>query len=345
MVEKIPSEMKAIVRSSDPKKVVEVSNIPVPKPGKGEVLIRVEACPINPSDEYFAAGIYGLKEKLNLKPPVVPGFEGSGVVVGLGESVPSELMNQRVAFVTDPHDKEKWSGTWAQYLCVDHQVCVPIGDASFEETCGLFVNPLTVMGFLLETKKLNSKGIVHTAAASSLGKMLLKMCIKNNLELINIIRREEQAETLKKLGAKHVLNQNDPKFVEELSELTNKLGITVCFDAVSGPLVGKLLAGMPMNSTVYVYGALDYNPISGVSQHDLLFKGKKLHGFWISTTDIFKPEELQKALKTIIEDIKSGSDIFKPKIVKKLKLEECSNHLTEHGKHPTEGKTIILPNT
>jgi len=248
MVEKIPSEMKAIIRSSDPKKVVEVSSIPVPKPDKGEVLIRVEASPINPSDEYFAMGIYGLKERLHLKPPIVPGFEGSGVIVGLGEGVPSEMLNQRVAFVSDPHDKEKWSGTWAQYLCVDHKVCAPIGDVAFEETCGLFVNPLTVMGFLLETKKVNSKGMVHTAAASSLGKMLVKMCLKSNLELINVVRREDQAEALKKLGAKHVLNQNDSDFVEKLSELTNKLGITVCFDAISGPITGKLLAGMPSNS-------------------------------------------------------------------------------------------------
>eukprot|EP00826_Nyctotherus_ovalis_P066456 TRINITY_DN981_c0_g1_i6.p1 TRINITY_DN981_c0_g1~~TRINITY_DN981_c0_g1_i6.p1 ORF type:complete len:396 (-),score=101.62 TRINITY_DN981_c0_g1_i6:164-1201(-) len=344
MVEKIPLEMKALVRSSDPAKVVEVAAVPVPKPDNGQVLIRVEACPINPSDEAFAVGLYGLNEQMTLKPPIIPGFEGSGVVVGLGADVPAELMNQRVAFSVNPHGKEKWSGSWAQYVCADSKVCVPVGDLPFEETCGLFVNPVTVMGFLLEAKTRKSKGIVHTAAASSLGKMLVKMCLKEGVELINVVRRDAQGEELRKLGAKHVLNQNAPGFVQQLSQLTNTLDVSLCFDAVSGPLVGKLLAGMPDEATVLVYGALDHNPTGNINVQDILFKKKKLTGFWVSKADIFNPEELSKAIKTILDDIKSGGEIFKPKIAKKIKMEECSHYLVDHKNHPTEGKTIILPN-
>lgn len=344
METKAPSEMKAIARSSDPKKMVEVITMPTPKPEKGEVLIRVEACPINPSDENFAIGTYGKKGELHIKPPIVPGFEGSGVVVALGEGAPSALLNQRVGFATNPHGKDKWNGSWAQYVVINHQACIPIGDLSFEDTCGLVVNPVTAMGFLLEVKNLNSKGLVHTAAASSLGKMLVKICLKNNVELINVVRRDAQADELKKLGAKHILNQTAPDFVEQLSELTHKLGITVCFDAISGPIVGKLMAGMPDKSTVFVYGALDHSAVSGIMPQDLIFNGKILKGYWMSTGDVSKPEEFVKALTFIIGDMKSGNDTFKPKIAKKIKMEECSNYLVDHKNHPTEGKTLILPN-
>lgn len=344
MEAKIPNEMKAIARSSDPKKIVEVISFPTPKPGKGEVLIRVEVCPINPSDENFALGTYGKKGELLIKSPIIPGFEGSGVVVALGEDVPPALLNQRVGFVTDFHGKEKWSGSWAQYITTNHRVCLPIGDLSFEDTCGLFVNPVTVMGFLLEVKNLNSKGLVHTAAASSLGKMLVKICLKNNVELINVVRRDAQADELKKLGAKHILNQNAPNFVEQLSELTHKLGITVCFDAISGPIVGKLMVGMPDKSTVFVYGALDHAPVAEITVQDLIFNGKTLKGYWMSTGEVSKPEEFVKALTFIVGDMKSGNDTFKPKIVKRIKMEECSHYLLDHKNHPTEGKTVILPN-
>ena len=340
----IPTNMKAVVRSSDPKKIVEVSTLPVPKADKGEVIVRVEAASVNPSDEIFAFGGYGVPGQIIAKPPITIGFEGSGVVVSLGSEVPDGLMNQRVAFSTNPQGKEKWSGSWGQYICVDHKYCVPIGDLSFEDTCEFFINPITVQGFILEAKIRKSKGIVHTAAASSLGKMLVKLCIKNNLELINVIRRDEQGDLLKKLGAKHVLNQNDPDFIKKLKELASKLEITLCFDAVGGSLTGKLLSAMPPKSSVLNYGALDDNLISGFNPVDFIFLEKKVEGFWLTTSPIFSPEELPKAIGAVLADLKSSGGIFKPIIAKRIKMEECSDHLLNHGKHPTEGKTILLPN-
>eukprot|EP00826_Nyctotherus_ovalis_P035384 TRINITY_DN3038_c0_g2_i13.p1 TRINITY_DN3038_c0_g2~~TRINITY_DN3038_c0_g2_i13.p1 ORF type:complete len:239 (+),score=48.71 TRINITY_DN3038_c0_g2_i13:77-793(+) len=230
-----------------------------------------------------------------------------------------------------------------RYMSIAAERCVPIGDVSFEDACMFYVNPLTALGFLLEAKNRNSKGIVHTAAASSLGQMLVKLCIKHNLELINIVRRDEQADLLRKLGAKHVINQSAPDFAEKLSELTKKLEILLCFDAVGGALTGTLLAAMPPGSSVVVYGALDSQPISGVRPHDFISFGKKIEGFWLGKSAIFTPAELPKAIESVLEDLRKGGATFKANIAKRLKLEECSHHILSYRNHPTAGKTILLP--
>ena len=336
--------MRAVVRSADPKKVVEVQTIPIPKYGPDEVLIRVESSPINPSDEYFSKNIYGVKEDLIVKPPVVPGFEGSGVVVSAGANVPKELVNAKVAFCSDPHKKEVWSGAWAQYVAIDYRYCYATGDLPFDETCCYFVNPVTILAFLLEANLRKSAGLVHTAAASSLGKMLVKTCLRKGVELINIVRKPEQEKMLKELGAKYILNQNDPKFIQNLSELTKKLGITICFDAVAGPLTGKVLAGMPPQSSVLVYGSLSLTLISDVNPMDLLFYGKKLEGFWMKNSPIFSPTEIKEATKFIMEDLMSGGAIFKPNVANRIKLEQCAEFIEAYKKTATQGKTIIKPN-
>ncbi len=337
--------MRAVVRSSDPKKVVEVKTIPVPKMGADDVLVRVEATPINPSDEYFAKGVYGVRERMLIKGDVVPGFEGSGVVTKVGANVPKELLNQRVAFCTDPHDNPNWTGTWAQYVALNFHYCVPTGDLPFEDTCGFFVNPITAQAFLLEAKLRKSAGLVHTAAASSLGRMLVKLCQKKGVELINVVRRPEQEQALKDIGAKYILNQNDPEFVKKLSALTHKLNVTLCLDAVAGALTGKVLAGLPENGTVMVYGSLSMAPCSDVNPSDLLFYGKKLEGFWMKHSPLFAaPEQVKEASEFIIQDLKTGGHIFKSAVVRQIKLDQCAEFVDGYKKDATKGKTIICPN-
>lgn len=340
----IPTTMKAAVRASDKSKILEVKDIPVPKLDPDEVLIRVEASPINPSDEYFAKGFYGMTEDIIVQPPIIPGFEGSGEVVAVGESAPKTLLHQKVAFCTDPHGKKKWTGAWAQYCAVSHTICVPIGDLDYDICSSFFVNPITSLAFLLEAKNQGSKGLVHTAAASSLGKMLLKVCIKKGVEIICVVRKPEQEKLLHDLGAKHVLNQESPDFVKKLSTLTKELGISICFDAVAGDLTGKILAGMPTKGTVYVYGSLSLKNISNVAPTDLLFYQKNLRGFWMKNSPIFSPTEMPNAMGFILEDMKTGGKIFKPEIVQRIKLEDCNKFVEEYKKTATKGKTIIKPN-
>jgi NADPH:quinone reductase-like Zn-dependent oxidoreductase len=321
-----------------------MKEIPIPQFGPDEVLVKVEATPINPSDEYFAKDVYGLKEALILKPPFVPGFEGSGVIVKLGANVPKEMLNLKCSFCTDPHNRPIWSGTWAQYVAIDYRYCFPIGDLPFEDACCFFVNPVTIMAFLLEMNTRQSQGIVHTAACSSLGKMLVKVCNKKGVELINIVRKPEQEKILKDLGAKYVLNQNDPKFVQNLAELTRKLKITVCFDACAGALSGQLLEAMPPKSTVFVYGSLSMSLIGSINPKDLLFEGKKLEGFWMKESAIFQPAKIGEAVKFIMEDLMTGGKLFKPIIAKQISLQECSEYINGYKKYATQGKTIFRPN-
>lgn len=334
--------MRAVVRSGDPKKMVEVQNVPYPTISSEEVLIKVAASPINPSDEYFAKGIYGLKDELILEPPFIPGFEGSGTIVQIGDKVPKEMLNQRVAFFTDCHGKAKWSGAWAEYMPLHYMNTINIGDTPFPDACAMFINPMTAIGFVSESKKRGSGGIVHTAAASSLGKILVKLCLKQGVELVNIVRKPEQEKLLKDLGAKYVLNENSHSFMKDLTELATKLKISVCFEAVSGKLTGKILSAMPAKSTVFVYGTLSLSLIQDVNPKDLLFYEKKLEGFWLKNC-ILDPKLRQDGFEMIVADMKSGGALFKPLIAKEIKLEECTVYLQKYKEFATKGKTIFRP--
>lgn len=310
--------------------------------------MRVEATTANPSDEHFARALYGRSEKQLTKGDVTPGFEASGVVVKVGANVPKSLLNKRVAVTVEPHDNPNFTGTWAQFVVANQHFCVPVGELPFEDTCGIFINPFTAQAFLLEAKLRKSAGLVHTAAASSLGKMLVKLCLKKGVELINVVRRPEQEKELKDLGAKYILNQNDPEFVKKLTELTSKLHITLCLDAVAGTLTGKILSGMPEKSTIMVYGALSMSPAAGVNPGDLIFYGKKVEGFWLPESSIFAPENAKAAGEFVVEDLKAGGHIFKPSIVRRFTLEECAAHGAEFfeicRKEAAKGKVILCPN-
>ena len=132
--------------------------------------------------------------------------------------------------------------------------------------------------------------------------------------------------------------------MKELGELTARLNINVCFDAVAGPLTGLLLAGMPAQSSVLIYGSLSLTPIADVNPKDLLFYGKRLEGFWMKNSPIFQPTEIREAMAFIIQDLKTGGALFKHKIAKQIKLEDCQASIDGYKKTATEGKTIFRPN-
>lgn len=173
--------MKALILEQFGKPVV-VKEVDIPKPAEGEVLIRVEAAPINPSDASFLAGQYSSPRPV----PCVPGFEGSGLVVKSGGGAYADsLVNQRVAFyISGDH------GSYAQYAITNARTVFKItDDLSYNETASSFVNPVTAVAMLQVTQEAGVKAIVHTAAASALGRMIVRYFKSNNVKVINIVRR------------------------------------------------------------------------------------------------------------------------------------------------------------
>ena len=275
---------------------LELVEAPVRPPGPGEVVVRVEAAPINPSDLGLLVGpadlnrarLEGSAERPVLTAPLPDGAlarlaarvgkplpagnEGAGVVVAAGEGA-QNLLGRRVAAL---------GGTmYAQYVTVRAADCLPLPPgATSAEGASSFVNPLTALG-MVETMRLEGhSGLVHTAAASNLGQMVVRVCQADGVPLVNIVRRPDQVELLRSLGAAHVCDSSTPDFRERLTQALQATGATLAFDAIGGGrIVGQILSGMEAaiaaaasasgaysrygsdrHKQVYVYGMLDAAP-------------------------------------------------------------------------------------
>jgi NADPH:quinone reductase-like Zn-dependent oxidoreductase len=231
---------------------LSLARVPIPVPEADEVLVRVEASPINPSDlglllgtaDMTTAKLSGTKDdpKLtasvpkHLMRPMQPrlgqslpvGNEGAGTVVKAGASAEAQaLMGKRVAAVP--------GGMYAQVRIVKARDCLVLPEgASAADGASCFVNPLTALGMVATMRSEGHTALVHTAAASNLGQMLNRICLKDGIALVNIVRKPEQAELLRGIGAKHVCVSGAATFLEELTAALKETGATIAFDAIGG---------------------------------------------------------------------------------------------------------------
>jgi len=279
----IPNEMKRLVVTSPGKGTsvadctVVVETTATPQPVSGQVLVKVSTAPVNPSD--YGSWYHSKPESY----PMPMGKEGSGVVVATGGGLTTYRcpVGTRVGFVIEGGNQ----GSYSEYVTVSAvtEVYPMPNDVPIEDCCSFFVNPYTAVGILETAQKEGSKTIVHTAAASQLGQMLNKLAPSEGMEIINVVRREEQAEVLRGIGAKHIVvtGSDEAKWKEELKGKIKELGATCAFDAVAGSMTGALLEVMPPKGTVFVYGALG-GPITDVSSLELIYRKKNLKGFLLT---------------------------------------------------------------
>ena len=276
---------------------ISITNVEKPKPSVDEVLIKVEAAPINPSDLglllSFAADLSSIKKsglgdeavttmkihpalmgamKPRLDESIQVGNEGAGVVIDAGENV-KDMIGKTVGLAG--------GAMYSQYRCVPAANCLVMQEGTTaSEAASSFVNPLTALSFIETMKMENHTAIVHTAAASNLGQMLVKICKDDEVPLVNIVRKSEHVELLKSLGAEHVCNTSDKDFMKNLVSALVETRATLGFDATgggnNGELPGQILSAMEMaaNKTaieysrygsdtykqVYIYGGLDQSP-------------------------------------------------------------------------------------
>ncbi|MDB9997803.1 zinc-binding dehydrogenase [bacterium] len=276
---------------------ISIATVAKPIPSDDEVLIRVEAAPINPSDlglllsfgaDLTSINVTGTGDETVTSMKIHPGLmgamkprldesmqvgnEGSGVIVDAGVNA-KDLIGKTVGLAG--------GSMYSQYRCVPAASCLVMNDGtSSSEAASSFVNPLTALAFIETMKMENHTAIVHTAAASNLGQMLVKICKADSVPLVNIVRKQEQVDILKNIGAEHICNTSDPDFMETLVIALIATGATLGFDATgggnSGELPGQILAAMEIaaNKTakeysrygsdtykqVYIYGGLDQSP-------------------------------------------------------------------------------------
>lgn len=324
----IPEVMQAVV-VSEQSHAFTVQRIPIPQPGPGQVLIRMAAAPINPSDLGFAKGSYGPQKVRYL----IPGFEGSGTVVAAGPGLlPRLLVGRRVVCSTP------LGGTWAEYVVVPVRNCFPLRRSlSLEEGSMLIVNPLTAVAFFEIARERNHAAIINNAAAGALGQMILRVGQSKNVPVIHIIRREEQVGLLRSMGAEHVLNSSDTNFDSKLHRLSHQLHATLILDPVGGEQTQKLLAGAPKGSTAMMYGSL-----SGVKeQHQLSGDPtKRIERFflpnWLATKNILQ------VIGYLIQVQRFAKNELRTNIQRRIPLANVQDALALYQANPSAGKVLLV---
>ncbi len=274
-----------------------LQSVPMPLPKPDQIIVRIEAAPINPSDHGVmfgwadmsaaqskgegaarvlsapvpAAGLRVMKARVGQDLPI--GNEGAGTVVAAGDSEAAQALMGRVVAVMG-------GGMYGQYRCLPAAMCLPLLDGhTAKDGASSFVNPLTALSMVETMKMEGHSALVHTAAASNLGQMLNRICQADGVELVNIVRRQEQVDLLESMGAKYVINSSGEDFILQLTDAVHATGATLAFDATGGgKLASDILTAMESaaartpgaysiygsvhHKQVYLYGALDVSPTS-----------------------------------------------------------------------------------
>ena len=331
----IPSTMHA-VQVDEPNGKLTLREIPLPRPQAGQVLIRMAAAPINPSD---LGSLSGLSYRGKRQFPFTPGLEGSGTVVEAGEGfMPSLLNGRRVAcsaLLTG-------DGTWAEYMVTSAGLCVPLNkNVSLEQGATLLVNPLSALSILEIAQHGKHRAIVSTAAASALGGMILRLGKRHNIPVIHVVRRPEQADWVRKLGGDYVLNSSDTDFVDQLRTLAHKLEATLMLDAISGSMTQQLADAAPFGSTILLYSRLS-DEACIIDARIALVKDLHFDGWflanWIAKMNILQVLQLSGQAQSLL-----ATDLQSP-IHKRFSLAEAQKGLEMYIKHMSAGKILLVAN-
>lgn len=327
----IPKTMWA-VQQHKASAALQFEEVEVPTPGDGEVLVKMEFAPINPSDLSFLQGTYAEKPSY----PTIPGIEGSGTVVAIGSGIlPKLRMGKRVSCTsTKGH-----GGSWAEYMRTSAMHVIPIGKLNFEQASMLIVNPLTALSFIDIAKANKHRSIINNAASGALGKMISRLAQLNDIPCINIVRSKQNYEQLVNEGAKYILDNTSSSFVEEYSKLAKKLTATLVLDPVGGANSSKLIEYAPKNSILMLYANLSESPIS-IDSRILVQEDKQIQGFYLANFNSKKNilsslGDTKRVQKLISKELKTD-------IQKVFALEEVNKAIGLYKNNMSAGKVLII---
>ncbi len=351
---------------------LSLKSVPVPERGEGEVLIRIEATPINPSDLGLLLGVADTTQltvegdvtsapipprllrmvTARVGKPMPVGNEGAGTVIAAGTSGAAQaLLGKKVSLAGGQ--------MYAQYKIAKARDCMLLpDDTSAEQGASSFVNPLTTLGMIGTMRREGFEAIVHTAAASNLGQMLVKLTKAEGIALVNIVRSADQAELLRSIGATHVVDSSSPDFVADLTAAITATGAFLAFDAIGGGrLASQILQAMEaaavardpgfsvygstQKKQVYIYGGLDTAPTE-------LTRGFGMSwgvGGWLLTPYLQSagPEEVARIRHYVVDHLK---DIFASHYTARITLQEVLQPevIARFNKRATGEKYLIVPN-
>ena len=352
-------------------------DVPTPEPGPDEVVVRIEAAPINPSDlgllvgaadlstlqasgtkarpvitaKVPEAGMRAMAGRLDESLPI--GNEGAGTVVKTGSSEAAKaLMGRTVAAIG--------GAMYSQYRCLKISECLPLpAGTTAAEGASCFVNPLTSLGMTETMRREGHTALVHTAAASNLGQMLNKICLKDGIPLVNIVRSAAQAEILRGIDATYIVDSTSPTFMDELIAALVETGATIAFDAIGGgKLAGQILNAMEaainksgkhpysrygssVHKQVYIYGGLDTRPTEITRGFGMTWSV----GGWLLFPFLMKigQADAAKLRQRVVDELKTTFASHYTKVVSLAEALDPAN-IAVYAKRATGEKFLIAPN-
>lgn len=331
----IPSTMQA-VQLDKPNGTLTLREIPVPRPQAGQVLIRMAAAPINPSD---LGSLSGLSYTGKRQFPFTPGLEGSGTVVEAGEGFMPRLLNGRRVACSAPLTGD---GTWAEYMVTSAQLCVPLNkNVSLEQGAMLLVNPSSALAIFEIAERGKHRAIVSTAAASALGGMILRMGKRRGVPVIHVVRRQEQVDLIRGQGGEYILNSSDADFPEQLQMIVNQLQATLLLDAIGGGMTKTLAEAAPYGSTILIYSILSGED-SLLDARTAFIKQLHFDGWflpnWLREKNFFQTLRLAGQAQSLL-----ATDLLSP-VHKRLPLSAAQGGLEMYIGKMSAGKILLVAN-
>ncbi len=268
----------------------------IEKIASDKILIQVQAAPCNPSDIAFLQGGYNVVKSL----PCVPGFEGTGIVVAVGELINAEKwLGKRISFFAQADD----NGSWSEYTTISESEAVVIDERlSTDQASGFFVNPFTAFGLFEIAIKNQSSAIIVNAAGSRVASFLCAFAKQNGVSCYGIARKQQTIDQLENKDFSGLFLASDKQLDEKLCAALKQEHSAIFYDAVAGEQTGSIARCMPANSEIVVYGGLSAKDLSGFSAMQLIFNNLKISGFnlndWMRMNSV---QEKEKAAKILTE--------------------------------------------
>lgn len=255
----------------NPAEVLRVEDVPTPTPRPGQVLLRLQARPINPSDLFQIRGAYGILPRL----PATPGMEGAGVIEALGEGVEGLRVGQ-LAVPLGP------IGTWQEYLAADANALLPLPEElDIRAAAMLVANPTTAWLLLHEALRVEPGAwVLQNAANSAVGYFVIQLCRRLGYRSINVVRRRDVYDDLRAAGADEIICEADEDVVERVRAITGK-GARYAIDSVAGDSGSRLAQALAPGGMLVVFGAISGQPLT-LDAGALLFRGATIQGWWLA---------------------------------------------------------------
>jgi NADPH2:quinone reductase len=330
--------MKAIVfdRFGDPGEVLRVKEVPIPEPGPGQVRVRMIASPVNPSDLLVTRGLYGVLPT----PPATPGFEGVGVVDKVGPGLLGKLVKgKRVTVINSD------GGNWAEYAVIPARQARPVAsDIPDDQVASFLVNPATVLAMVRHVLAVpRGEWLLQSAAGSTLGKMIIRLCRNDGIRTVNVVRRREAMAEIRALGGDAVISTADGPVDEQVRAIVGAGGVKYALDPVGGETGTGVFRSLAPDARMLVYGTLSGEPMEVDGRR--MIAGKRIvEGFWLGHW--MRAQSIPRVLllfREIAAQIRKG--VLATEVGARFPLEAIGEAVREAESVGRRGKVLLTTGT